>query len=59
MGEGLDKKLGRTFSRPERSYDQDDYLDEEDRFSDSGFYESVSHKTLGSSVTVAELDPNE
>ena len=38
MGEGFDKKLGRTVSRPERSYHQHDYLDEESGFKDSGIY---------------------
>ena len=49
MGEGLDKKLHRTFSRSEPSIDQHDDLTEEDATSDSGFFETTSHITLRSS----------
>ena len=49
MGEGLDNKLHRTFSRSERPSDQHDYLTEDEAFSDSGFFETTSHITLRSS----------
>ena len=49
MGEGLEKKLHRTFSRSEPSFDEPGYQTEEDGFSDSGFFETTSHITLRSS----------
>ena len=60
MGEGLDKRLGRPFSRSERSFDQHDYLDDEDHFEDRVIgVDDFSHKALVSSKDTLYDGPKE
>ena len=49
MGEGFDKKLGRTVLRPERSHDQHDYLDEEINDDSAIFFGDYSNEPFISS----------